>query len=99
MKFSREEILSLSQLARLPLTDEEVSAFQTDLSKISDFIGKIQSVNVSDVPQTSVIESDHNEHFADDRPEISKARDDVFALVPNREGDFVQIDSLLNRDT
>ena len=49
--FTREEIDHLADLARIALTDEEVTRLQGELNVIADAINKVQEVT-GDLPQT-----------------------------------------------
>ncbi|MBP9487035.1 MAG: aspartyl/glutamyl-tRNA amidotransferase subunit C, partial [Bifidobacterium sp.] len=42
--FSREEIVHLGDLARIALTDEEITRLQGELNVIADSINKVQEV-------------------------------------------------------
>ena len=50
--FSREEIVHLGDLARIALTDEEITRLQGELNVIADSINKVQEVASDDVPPT-----------------------------------------------
>ena len=51
--FSREEIVHLGDLARIALTDEEITRLQGELNVIADSINKVQEVASDDVPPTA----------------------------------------------
>jgi aspartyl-tRNA(Asn)/glutamyl-tRNA(Gln) amidotransferase subunit C len=40
-KLSRDDVLKLARLSRLKLTDEEIEAFSIELSKILDYVEKL----------------------------------------------------------
>ena len=48
--FTREEIEHLGDLARIALTDEEITRLQGELNVIADSINKVQEVAGDDVP-------------------------------------------------
>ena len=50
--FTREEIEHLGDLARIALTDEEITRLQGELNVIADSINKVQEVAGDDVPPT-----------------------------------------------
>jgi aspartyl/glutamyl-tRNA(Asn/Gln) amidotransferase C subunit len=52
---SKEEVLNLAQLARLKLSDEEVTNLQKDISSILDYVGQVSAVGVKDVAQLKPI--------------------------------------------
>ena len=51
--FSREEIVHLGDLARIALTDEEITRLQGELNVIADSINKVQEVATDDVEPTA----------------------------------------------
>ena len=51
--FTREEIEHLGDLARIALTDEEITRLQGDLNVIAESINKVQEVASDDVPPTA----------------------------------------------
>ena len=50
---SKEEVLNVARLARLELTDDEVTKFQGQLSAILEAISKVSELDLSDVPPTA----------------------------------------------
>ncbi|OXN00316.1 glutamyl-tRNA amidotransferase subunit C [Bifidobacterium vansinderenii] len=51
--FSREEIVHLGDLARIALTDEEITRLQGELNVIADSINEVQKVAGPDVQPTA----------------------------------------------
>jgi aspartyl-tRNA(Asn)/glutamyl-tRNA(Gln) amidotransferase subunit C len=49
----REQVLHVAKLARLELTDDEVSRMAAELSKILDAVEAIGQLDLDDVPPTS----------------------------------------------
>ena len=49
---SRDEVARLAKLARLALTDEEISGFASQLDAILGYVGAIQAVDVTGVAAT-----------------------------------------------
>jgi aspartyl-tRNA(Asn)/glutamyl-tRNA(Gln) amidotransferase subunit C len=49
---SRDEVARLAKLARLALTDEEISGFAGQLDAILGYVGAIQAVDVTGVTAT-----------------------------------------------
>ena len=47
--FTREEIVHLGDLARIALTDEEITRMQSELNVIADAIDSVQEVATADV--------------------------------------------------
>ena len=51
--FTKEEIVHLGDLARIALTDEEITRLQGELNVIADSINKVQEVATDDVEPTA----------------------------------------------
>lgn len=49
MEFSREEVLKLANLARLELTEAEITKYQEEIPEILEYVGKLSEVDTSEV--------------------------------------------------
>jgi len=87
MAISRDEVLHVARLARLELSDEEVTRFQEQLSAILDAVSKVRELDLSDVPPTSHPLAIANT-WDDDIPHVSLTLDEAFANAPDRDGDY-----------
>ena len=54
MAISKEEVLNVARLARLELTDDEVTKFQGQLSAILEAISKVSELDLTGVPPTAI---------------------------------------------
>ena len=86
-RITRDEVLHVARLARLELTDEEVTRFQEQLSAILDAVSKVSELDLSDVPPTSHPLEIANA-WAEDVPHVSLTHDEAFANAPDRENDY-----------
>jgi aspartyl-tRNA(Asn)/glutamyl-tRNA(Gln) amidotransferase subunit C len=87
MAITREEVLHVARLARLELTDAEVTRFQEQLSAILDAVSKVAELDLSDVPPTSHPLEIANA-WGEDEPHDCLTLDEVFANAPDRDEDF-----------
>jgi len=87
MAITREEVLHVARLARLELTDDEVTRFQGQLSQILDAVSKVAELHLADVPPTSHPLEIANA-WAEDVPRACLPLDEVFANAPDRDGDY-----------
>lgn len=55
MALSKDDVRHVAKLARLELTDAEISQFTKDLSGIFELIEKLQEVNTADVEPTAQV--------------------------------------------
>jgi aspartyl-tRNA(Asn)/glutamyl-tRNA(Gln) amidotransferase subunit C len=87
MAITREEVLHVARLARLELTDDEVTRFQVQLSAILEAVSKVSELDLSDVPPTSHPLAIANA-WDEDVPRPCLTEDEVFANAPDRDGDY-----------
>ena len=87
MAITREEVLHVARLARLELSDDEVTRFQEQLSAILDAVSKVSELDLSDVPPTSHPLEIANT-WAEDEPRPSLTLAEVFANAPDHDGDL-----------
>jgi aspartyl-tRNA(Asn)/glutamyl-tRNA(Gln) amidotransferase subunit C len=87
---SREEVLHVARLARLELTDDEVTRFQEQLSAILEAVSTVSELDLSDVPPTAHPLEIQNA-WAEDEPRPSLTPDETFANAPDREGDYFRV--------
>ena len=52
-RITKEEVLHVARLARLELSDDEVTRLQTELSDILEAVSKVSELDLSDVPPTA----------------------------------------------
>ncbi len=94
MKLSREEVLHIAQLARVSLTDEEITRFSEQLSNLLEHFEVLQQVDTTDVPPTaqSVALQDV---MREDEVAPSLPPDDILANAPQRESDCFKVRAVL----
>ena len=89
-EITRDEVLHVARLARLELTDGEVTRFQEQLSAILGAVSKVSELDLSDVPPTAHPLEISNA-WADDEPRPCLTLDEVFANAPDRDGDLFRV--------
>ncbi len=53
--FTKDQVKHIAQLARLGLSDEEISKFSAQLSSILDYVAQLEEVDVKNVEPTSQV--------------------------------------------
>jgi aspartyl-tRNA(Asn)/glutamyl-tRNA(Gln) amidotransferase subunit C len=86
-RITRDEVLHVARLARLELSDDEVSKFQEQLSDILEAVSKVSELDLSDVPPTAHPLQLANA-WADDVARPCLSLDEVFANAPDRDDDY-----------
>jgi aspartyl-tRNA(Asn)/glutamyl-tRNA(Gln) amidotransferase subunit C len=87
---TRDEVLHVARLARLELTDDEVTKFQEQLSDILEAVSKVRELDLSGVPPTAHPLEIANA-WAEDEPHACLPLDEVFANAPDREDDYFKV--------
>ena len=90
MAITREDVLHVAALARLELTEGEISRLEVQLNDILAAVGKVSELDLSDVPPTSHPLAVVNV-FRPDEPRPSLPLEDVFANAPERDGDHFRV--------
>ncbi len=88
MELSKEEVRKIAALAKLELTDDEVTLYAGQLSSILQYFRKLQEVDTSHIPPTASVLPLKNVFRADD-PAPALPVDEVLANAPDAyEGQF-----------
>jgi len=94
MKLSREEVLNIARLARVALTEDEITRLSEQLSNLLENFEVLQQVDTADVPPTAqsvTLQSVMRE----DKVAPSLPPDDILANAPRREGDCFRVRAVL----
>ncbi len=94
MPLTPEEVRYNARLARIGLSDDEVSRFQNQLSQILDYFERLQEVDTENVPPTAHTLAMHNV-MRDDEPHPSIDKEEVLANAPQREEDLFRVRAIL----
>lgn len=94
MGLTREEVLHIAKLARVGVSDRDVTKFQEQLSEILDHFEALRQLDTEGVPPTSHPLSLESIMRADEvRPSLS--RDDVLANAPRTEAGAFRVRAIL----
>ncbi len=94
MKLSREEVLHITRLARLGLSEAEVDSLSEQLSNILEHFEVLQQVDTTNVPPTTQ-SIDLMNVLKSDEVAASLPQSQVLANAPRREGDFFRVRAVL----
>lgn len=99
---SREEIQNLAELARLKLKEEEIAPLQRDISAILEYV---EAVSTAKIPSGSTARGEIGivlkNVMREDVPQaVSKEmRENLLAAVPRREGDYVVVRKVIDKQS
>ncbi len=91
---SREEVLHISRLARLGVTDEDIEKFRLQLSDILEHFEALKQIDTTQVPPTAQSIPLENV-MRDDTIEPSYPTDDILANAPYREDNSFRVRAVL----
>lgn len=94
MKLSREEVLHISALCRMNLSDDEVERFRSQLSNILDNFEILQQVDTTNVPPTAYPIPLSNV-TRDDESSPSYRQSDILANAPRQEDGQFRVRAVL----
>jgi aspartyl-tRNA(Asn)/glutamyl-tRNA(Gln) amidotransferase subunit C len=94
MKLSREEVLHIALLARLGLTETEVSRLSEQLSNILENFEVLQQVDISGIPPTAQSIALQN-IMKDDEAANSLPQSEILANAPRKDANFFRIRAVL----
>jgi len=94
MRLSREEVLHISRLARLGLTETEIARLREQLSDILENFEILQQVDTGNVPPTAQSVALRNV-LRDDEVAPSLPSSEILANAPRKEGDCFRVRAVL----
>jgi aspartyl-tRNA(Asn)/glutamyl-tRNA(Gln) amidotransferase subunit C len=95
MKFTREEVQHIAELARLALSDEELALYQEQLSAILEHFERLQELDTEVIPPTATVLPLRSVMRADEpRPPFS--REDILANAPAVEQGCFKVPAVLD---
>jgi aspartyl-tRNA(Asn)/glutamyl-tRNA(Gln) amidotransferase subunit C len=90
MPISRDDVKHIAHLARLGLTEEEISHFQGQLESILEYVDKLKTVDVSRVePMTHVLDLKNVYRKDSVMPSIDPQA--VLKIAPAAQGQFYEV--------
>lgn len=94
MRLSRQEVVHISSLCRVGMTEQDLERAAEQLSHILDQFEVLKQINTDGVPPTTQ-SIPMNSVFRDDVPRPSLSQHDTLANAPRREGEFVRVKAIL----
>lgn len=82
----------LSRLANLELTEEEKKLLPGQMEKIIDWVGQLSSLATGEEEKYHQV--DFSLRLEEDEVQPSLPQDEVLAMAPEKQGDFVKVPSV-----
>lgn len=97
MPLSAEQVRKVASLARLKLSEEELTALTGQMSQILDYVAVLDQVDTADVePMVHAIEL--RNVFRADEPAGSLPRPEALANAPRTDGNFFLVPQIIERE-
>ncbi len=90
-------VTHLAQLARIALTEEEISTLTAELGAIVDAVAKVGEVATPDIPATSHPIPLVNV-YRDDVPGVTLTREQALAGAPEHDGARFKVSAILGEE-
>lgn len=94
MRLTREQVVHISTLCRIRMTEEDLERAADQLGNILDQFEVLKQVNTDGVPPTAQ-SIPMNSVFRPDVSRPSLTQEETLANAPQREGEFVRIKIVL----
>ncbi len=91
---TKEEVIKLSQLARIELSEAEVEKFQKDLSAVLEYVEELKSVNVEGLEEVSQVTGLVNVQ-REDIPVVSDIHEGIFSQAPEMKDGYFKVKAIL----
>ena len=94
---TKDEVIHLSDLARIKLTDEEVASFQSEIDDILNYVSAIQGI-VGDNTAAPTVPAVNNVMRSDEvTNKPGQYTDVLLEAAPNREGNYIAVPKILQQ--
>ncbi|TDI91408.1 MAG: Asp-tRNA(Asn)/Glu-tRNA(Gln) amidotransferase subunit GatC [Candidatus Dadabacteria bacterium] len=94
MKISKDDIIKVSELARLEFNEEELEKFTEQLGKILEYIEQLNELNTDNVEPTSHV-LDSSTPLREDKVVEWLSTEEVLKNAPESEDDFFVVPQVI----
>jgi aspartyl-tRNA(Asn)/glutamyl-tRNA(Gln) amidotransferase subunit C len=94
---SRDDVLKLAQLARLKLSDDEITAYQRELAEILGYVEQLDDVDVSGLEPTSQVTGLTNVSRPDEEVDYGYKSLELLKNIPHNrvEDDLIKVKRMI----
>jgi aspartyl-tRNA(Asn)/glutamyl-tRNA(Gln) amidotransferase subunit C len=94
-KLTRDDVLKLASLARISLSDEEVTEFSEELSAILQYVEQLSSVDVSGMQPTNQVTGLTNVMREDEVKDYGYQPLDLLKNVPKTQDNMLKVKRMI----
>ena len=92
---SRDEIVHLAELSSLSLSEAEIVALTGDLSRILEYVGQLDELEVANVEPTFQVFEMENVWRADEVAVAEASRAELLAIAPEAKDNQIKVPKVL----
>lgn len=90
IKITKEEVIKVAGLARLDLTEDEVTKYAREISAILNYVGELNEVNTENTPITSQVTGLSNV-LREDKAEVCGNMEEIISVAPASENNLIKV--------
>jgi len=94
-RLSRAQVLHIAELAKLALTEDEVTVFAEQLSEILDHADRLNALDTDAIPPTAHVLAPRNV-MREDVPRPSLTSEQALANAPDRHDGFFRVKAVFD---
>lgn len=94
-KLSKKDVLRLAALAKLELSPDEIDDYREELSKILDYVEKLQQVNVDGLKPSYQVTGLRNATREDEEIDYGVSQTELLKNVPETENNQIKVKRVL----
>lgn len=92
---SRDDILKLARLARLDLTEDEITEYSAELSEILQYVEQLQGIDVNGLQPTNQVTGLTNVMRGDKIKDYGYSATDLLKNLPAQENGHIKVKRML----
>ncbi len=94
-KLSRDDVLKLARLARLDVTEEEITLYQKELSSILQYVEQIQKTDVTGLEPTTQVNGLSSVMRDDEVVDYGVSPDDLLRQAPKSQDRHIKVKRMI----
>src|SRR5687768_1839336 len=94
-KLSHDDVLKLARLARLQLSDEEISRFEKEITSILEYVELLQDLDVSGLEPTQQVTGLKSVMRDDTVKDYGASPEDLLKNAPAKENGHIKVKRML----
>ncbi len=98
MAISREKVEHIAKLARLQLTEDEITRFQVELGKIIEYFDQLKKLDTENVPPMTHAVPLENV-LREDQSEKSLTIEEALQNAPEKKDSYFQVPKVVGQDS